>query len=582
MRGIKSILFMVKNKKRLLIMILFLLGMESIVLIYNTQVQKYLIDDVFLKQMFDKLYILLLLLFSCIFLHAILNSLIPQVMQKYNYVIQKELSNGLLSVLYGYTIDELREKQTGNYVNYFTGDIQNAAIFVSDDIPKGIQSLFSVIIVSVVIAFLSPFLVVAVILFSLLIYFVSKKIEPSISESAGRAQEAKAKVISVIEEEISGTREIIAFNNKEWEKKRLISIFFDYFKHTTKEGDFQNKVIVRSEPIRWAVIWISLGYGGVLAMQGKISIGSFVVLYQFSLQLMNAVLSFTRFITSSWSQMQHIKRLEFIYDHNKKFNENTENLPSSFDSIKFHNVDFTYKGGKEPALKRINLTLPLGRKIAIVGESGSGKSTISKLLMRFYEPDSGDITVNGIVIQKFKNDDWFRHIAFVTQEAYLFPSTIRENLSLGSDYSNEELEYACNLAQIQEFINQFNQGFDTVIGEHGNTLSGGQKQRIILARSLLRTPEILVLDEATSALDLETERLVMRGIDLERKNKTTIVIAHRLSTIKNADVIFVMQHGDLVEYGAHNELLRKNGYYSKLVEKELLSSYTRSRLDTHM
>jgi len=200
----------------------------------------------------------------------------------------------------------------------------------------------------------------------------------------------------------------------------------------------------------------------------------------------------------------------------------------------------------------------------LVGSSGSGKSTIAQLLLTFYEPLRGEIWVNGTPINSLNQDDWISRVAIVFQEPYLFPDSIRLNLSLGKDVTNEELASICQVACIHDDIMSLLEGYDTIIGERGITLSGGQRQRIALARALLRKPEVLILDEATSALDLETERKIMRNLDHLTKDMTIIIIAHRLSTIMNADQIYVMNNGRTVGKGKHDELLSSNTTYMEL------------------
>jgi ABC-type multidrug transport system fused ATPase/permease subunit len=217
----------------------------------------------------------------------------------------------------------------------------------------------------------------------------------------------------------------------------------------------------------------------------------------------------------------------------------------------------------------MSMDLPLGSKIAFVGASGGGKSTISQLLIRFFEPQSGSVLVNGRPLSDYKREDWTKRVDIVFQDPYLIPETIRTNLTLGREpISDEKVEAMCRVAQIHDVIQELPDGYETIIGERGITLSGGQRQRLSLARAFLANPEILILDEATSALDLETERLVQKGLDELRDGRTTIIIAHRLSTIINADRIYVINRGKVIEQGNHEQLMMGDTAYKRLVYAE--------------
>ena len=238
--------------------------------------------------------------------------------------------------------------------------------------------------------------------------------------------------------------------------------------------------------------------------------------------------------------------------------------------IQFDNVDFHY--GEKPVLRGINLTVKAGQLVALVGSSGSGKTTMTNLLLRFYDPQSGAIRIGGTDIRQVSTRDLRNQIALVTQETILFNDTIRNNIALGRPgASDAEIEAAAKSANAHEFILQKPKGYDSGVGEKGVNVSGGQKQRISIARAILRDAPILVLDEATSALDTESERVVQAELDKLMQGRTTICIAHRLSTVQKADVIIVMSEGRIVETGTHAELLQRGGVYQRLYELQFQS-----------
>lgn len=232
--------------------------------------------------------------------------------------------------------------------------------------------------------------------------------------------------------------------------------------------------------------------------------------------------------------------------------------------IEISNVDFAYEDDK--VLKQFSINVKKGETVALVGQSGSGKSTIANLITRFYDVNAGTIKIDGIDIRKMKKSDLRDLLGLVTQDSILFNDSIRNNIALGKDDATDaEIIDALKIANAWEFVKELPKQLDTNIGDSGNKLSGGQKQRLSIARAVLKNPPVMILDEATSALDTESEKLVQKALENMMKNRTSIVIAHRLSTIQNADKIVVMQKGEIVEQGKHQELIDANGTYMKLV-----------------
>ena len=235
------------------------------------------------------------------------------------------------------------------------------------------------------------------------------------------------------------------------------------------------------------------------------------------------------------------------------------------DKIVFKNISFSYES--KIILKDFSLNLKKGQTIALVGASGSGKTTVANLLNRFYDINNGALTIDGIAINKIKKSSLYGLTGMVTQDSILFNDTVKNNISLGNPNASEkEIKEAAKIANAEEFILNLENGYETVIGESGNKLSGGQKQRLSIARAILKNPDVLILDEATSALDTASEKLVQNALEYLMKNRTSLVIAHRLSTIQKADLIVVMNNGEIVETGDHKSLMGVDSTYRKLVE----------------
>jgi ABC-type multidrug transport system fused ATPase/permease subunit len=249
--------------------------------------------------------------------------------------------------------------------------------------------------------------------------------------------------------------------------------------------------------------------------------------------------------------------------------DGSKQLAGPIKNLRFERISFRYQEDSNEIFDGLSLELPVGSKIAFVGFSGGGKSTVVQLVARFFEPQAGRILVNQNDLREISRESWMNRLAIVFQEPYLFPDTIKNNLLFGSeDISEERLVRACMAAEIYDQIQELPEGIDTMVGERGIQLSGGQRQRLAIARALLRNPEILILDEATSALDMETERQVFQHLDRDYPGVTKIIIAHRLSTIENANHIFVLDKGRVVEQGTHEQLLKRASLYKSLVVKQ--------------
>ena len=245
-----------------------------------------------------------------------------------------------------------------------------------------------------------------------------------------------------------------------------------------------------------------------------------------------------------------------------------ENIEAEEGSIEFRDVRFSYIPGEE-VLKGINFKVKKGESVAFVGATGAGKSSIMSLLARFYDIDSGNIFVDGIDIRTMDTDELRRRLGFVLQDVFLFSGDIKYNITLGEKFNDEAIEAASKRVRADDFVKHLSEGYNTPVQERGSTLSTGQRQLLSFARTILRDPEILILDEATASIDTETEILIQEGLKELMKNRTTIAIAHRLSTISDMDRIYVMNKGEIVEVGNHEELMEKRGYYYRLYQLQL-------------
>jgi ABC-type multidrug transport system fused ATPase/permease subunit len=322
-----------------------------------------------------------------------------------------------------------------------------------------------------------------------------------------------------------------------------------------------------SEFLGTFVIIIVLWYGGrlVLSNHSTLAPAEFITYLVFFYSIINPAKSFTTAFYAIQKGLASMERIDMVMMAENNIKDKVDPVPVKQFSKQIEYKDVTFRYQEDDVLKKINLTIPIGKTIALVGQSGSGKSTFVDLLPRFYDVSEGQIMVDGTDIRDYRIADLRGLMGNVNQDPILFNDTFFNNISFGVENATlEQVETAAKVANAHDFIVATSEGYESNIGDRGGKLSGGQRQRVSIARAVLKNPPILILDEATSALDTESEKLVQEALENLMKNRTSIVIAHRLSTIKNADLICVFYEGEIVERGNHDELLALNGIYKKL------------------
>ncbi len=380
--------------------------------------------------------------------------------------------------------------------------------------------------------------------------------------------DALADAMGSMSEAMANIRLVKAFAREPHEdakvNEKLVKVFGITMRTAVWEGMMGTVAAAGMTLVILGVFW----YGGRSVLEGRITVGKLVAFVMIIVFISGPMAS----LASFWSRLQRAvgaaDRLFGILDEHPEVADAPEAIPfpNRAGEVKFADIRFSYVDDT-PVLKGLNLTLPAGKVTAIVGPSGSGKTTVSALLYRFYEAQSGQISIDGVPIQSIKRQSLREHIGIVPQDTILFDGTIRENIRYGRlDASDAEIEAAARMANVEEFVLGFKDGYETAIGERGITLSGGQRQRVAIARVMLKDPRILVLDEATSALDTISESLVREALDRLMEGRTTLVIAHRLSTVQNADQIAVLADGLVQESGTHADLLLNGGKYAELYE----------------
>ncbi|MEF1291140.1 lipid A ABC transporter ATP-binding protein/permease MsbA [Vibrio sp. M260118] len=394
------------------------------------------------------------------------------------------------------------------------------------------------------------------------ISFVSKRFR-KISKNM---QEAMGSVTSSAEQMLKGHKVVLSYGGQEVEKARFDSVSNGMRQQSMKLVAAQaiaNPVI---QVIASLALVVVLFLASVDSIRTELTPGTFTVVFSAMFGLMRPLKALTNVTSDFQRGMAASQTLFALMDLETEQDNGKYQVEKVRGEIEVKDVTFTYEGKEKPALSNVSFKIPKGKTVALVGRSGSGKSTIANLFTRFYDVDSGNIYLDDHDVRDYSLTNLRSHFALVSQNVHLFNDTIANNISYAANeqYSREQIEHAARLAYAMDFIDNMDDGLDTMIGENGASLSGGQRQRIAIARALLRDAPVLILDEATSALDTESEKAIQSALDELQKNKTVLVIAHRLSTIENADEILVVDEGEIVERGNHSELIEKDGAYAQL------------------
>jgi subfamily B ATP-binding cassette protein MsbA len=478
--------------------------------------------------------------------------------------IREKLYNKFLDLPLSYFSNERK----GDLMSRITNDVTEIEWTVMTTIEAFFREPLILLGSLIFMLYVSPQLTLVVFILMLFIGYIIGGASRKLKKQSQQAQDQLGLVNSTLDETIGGIRIIKSFTAE--------SFMMDRFK---KENETYRKFAWEMLKRRDLSAPLS-EFLGVTAVVALLFIGSKQV---FAQQLapevfltfifaFYSVIDPSKALTQAWFNLQKASAAMDRIDQVLDIKPDIINIPNAISksgfnhSIEFKNVSFRYQAGLPDVLKNINLKIDKGQTIALIGKSGSGKSTMVDLLPRLYDVKQGEILIDGINIKNLDLNSLRSLFAVVTQEAILFHGNIAENIQFGSKSTSAEIKEAASLAYADEFIKTADQGYETSIGDRGQKLSGGQRQRLTLARALLRNAPILILDEATSALDTESEKYIQQALDAVLPNMTAIVIAHRLNTIKKADLIVVMEEGEIKEIGSHDELLQSNGAYKKMLE----------------
>ncbi len=466
------------------------------------------------------------------------------------------------------------QERKGDIIARISGDVQEVENSISSTIEMLIKNPILILIYLGVLCRMSWELTLFTVLFAPAMIGVMSLIGRKLKAQSTEAQRYWSDTMSQVEETLGGLRIIKAFLAEKKMSSRFGAITEAMRSKNTRVAIRQSSAHPVSELLGSVMIAIVLWFGGTLILgdHAVIDAPSFMAYMAILYSVIQPIKDLSKAAYSIPKGLASMDRINVILDAENNIAEPSRpvSLKSFEKSIEFRNVHFRYESGRE-VLHGIDLTIPKGHNVAIVGASGAGKSTLADLIPRFYDPDEGSISIDGIDIRDVSTRDLRALMGNVNQDPILFNDTIFNNIAFGVENATmEQVVAAAKIANAHEFIITKPEGYDTCIGDRGVMLSGGQRQRISIARAILKNPPILILDEATASLDTESERMVQDALDYLMSNRTTISIAHRLSTVKKADEIIVMNEGLIVERGRHDELIELDGYYRKLYEMQTL------------
>jgi len=466
------------------------------------------------------------------------------------------------------------EERKGDIIARMSSDVGAVESCITSSINMLIRQPIAIIVCFTTMLWISWQMTLFVILVAPLAGWIMGTVSRKLKSQSAAVQGKWGEMLAQLDETLGGLRIIKAFIAEKKMLQRFININEDFRKQVNSMSLRQNAAHPMSEFLGTIIIVIVLWFGGYLILNESnlIDASTFIFFMVILYSVINPLKDLSKASYQIPVGLASMDRIDFILKAENPIKEPKNPKPmTSFDKqIELRDVSFSYIDGR-PVLKHINLTVPKGKTIALVGQSGSGKSTLVDLIPRYHDVKEGEVLIDGKNIKDVRISELRQFIGNVNQEAILFNDTFYNNITFGVENATmEQVIEAAKIANAHEFIMESEHGYDTMIGDRGGRLSGGQRQRVSIARAILKNPPILILDEATSALDTESERLVQEALERLMKSRTTIAIAHRLSTIKNADEIYVLYEGEIVERGQHEELIEKNGYYKRLYDMQQL------------
>ena len=541
----------------------------SLMSMINPYLSGVIVDDVIMK---NKSGILIYILGIMIFITGIKSVIRYTYQMVFEHVSQNvifEIRQQMYEKVQELDLDYYNRTRTGDIMARMTGDMDAIRHFIAWVMYNIFENVTMFVFAIGTMFVINSQFTIFMFLLTPLVAYCAYKMTVKCNPIFYDIRERFSKLNTVVQENISGNRVVKAFAKEKYE----ISKFEERNKEYMDSNMDLAKVIQKYMPMlnalsnMFSVIMILVG--GILIINEKLTMGELVIFNGLIWAINNPVNMVGWLINDVQRFLAASKKMRMLLgEQTKVANPKNGIKPSKIKGeIEFRNVNFEY--GDEQVLKNVNFHVRPGQRVAIFGQTGSGKSTIINLIERFYDAQSGEVLIDGVDIKKYDLHALRRNISISMQDVFLFSNTIEDNIRYGiPDIDNSKISWAAEMSDADNFINKLADSYETIVGERGVGLSGGQKQRITLARSIIKDPSILILDDTTSALDVETEAAIQRNLKSIYKGKTTFIIAHRISSIKNSDLILVLDNGEIIESGTHEELINAHGHYYDVYKEQ--------------
>lgn len=579
-KTLKRILDYFGKSKGLIFLVFIFLILSTVASVLGSYRLQPLIDSAIYPVFNAKELVRQLIILGSIFVvGSVASFLQSRIMVSISYKTTNKIRSDLFNHMQGLPLSYFDSKTHGELMSRFTNDIDNIQMLLEQSIVQLFSSalMFVGVIAAMLVLSWKLFLITAVLL--VIMMFAAAKISAKTRKHFQDQQANLGKMNGYIEETIEGMKVVKVFNHEEQCKEEFQALNHSFRDSATKANFYAGVIMPIMGNLNNIAYALTAVVGGVLAVLSGFSIGSLSAFLQYSRQVSQPINQITSQMNALFSALAGAERVFEVMDLTVETDEGTVTatekdgaaywddngkLTPIKGEVVFHDVDFSYDGKKQ-ILRDISLYAKPGQKIAFVGSTGAGKTTITNLINRFYDIQSGQITYDGIDIKRIKKDDLRRTQGIVLQDTHLFTGTVMDNIRYGRlDATDEECIAAAKSVSAHSFIHRLPDGYQTQITGDGDNLSQGQRQLLAIARAAVAAPPVMILDEATSSIDTRTERLIEKGMDTLMNGRTVFVIAHRLSTVRNSNAIMVLEHGEIIERGDHNGLLEQQGRYYQL------------------
>lgn len=491
--------------------------------------------------------------------------LLVKVTTKISYDLREKLMDKILQL----PMEKVRENKRGDILSRITNDVDSLQNGITQSFIQLTTAVITLIGVFVMMMTINVWMTLATVILIPIAFLLIRFMTRYSQKYFLRQLEFKGSLNAQIEETFTGHDIIRAFNQEQSSVEKFESDNDNWFSHEWKSQFYSSLNTPLMNFISNFTYVVVAVLGAVFVLQRAIAVGDILAFFQYTQSFNRPIQQITRVMSQIQTAMAASERIFEFLEYEDEENPSKKQISEIREGITFENVNFSYTPN-EKVIKNLSFEVKKGETIAIIGETGAGKTTIVKLLMRFYDIDSGSIKIDGIDIDEYDKNSLRSHIGMVLQDSWLFSDTISNNIRYGNlDADNEDVIDAACQVYADNFIRQLSEGYDSVLNEDTDNISHGQKQLLTIARTILSEKEVLILDEATSSVDTRTEKLIQKAMDKLMEGKTSFIIAHRLSTIRNADKIIVIENGEIIEQGTHSELIAQKGYYYNTLNAQL-------------